>query len=737
MKRYLLFSFFFILAGASLSVAAVWEWTTFADARDIRQMIAVNDTIWCATNGGVVCFDIKNKIFKKYTNTDGLASNDIVAIERNQNGLVWTALADGRLNIMNPLNHHWDIYRDPSGQIQVINDILAYGDSVFVASNVGLSLMKLDDRQRWEIPWTAKIGPVRRIAADGKNIWVVLEESVKRIALNHPNPQAPTSWVTFDFRDGLPISEYISLFVFQDKLFVGSLDGLIYYDGSAWHDIQLSGKHIVDFMEQDGLLLALTEFGVYQRNSNGDWGSIGEMVENGQCLAVVNSEIWIGVRSAGLAHFQPGPNSWQFFIPDGPGSNKISDLAFDHDGELWGTCRVTLTDVSRQPGGIFHYDGKRWRTFCKSNGFTQSDDYVTIAVDSDNRIWAGSWGGGMTILEKTGQDSVNITDITAADQKLSGILADPNYIVVRKIVPDNNGYVWLLNYKASDSRVMAVVDIENDEWQYFTTMDGLGSDDVSTLVFDQFGRKWIGTDDHGIAVYDDHNTPFDKSDDESAGGLSVSDGLVSQTINALAFDKDGVMWIGTPDGLNYWYDDKVGIRYNVINDYINSIYVDVRNNKWFGTSGGLSMLDADGYTWTHFSTSNSPLVADIVTSFAQNDKTGDLFIGTTNGISRLETPFTQPAKTLSMLKGYPNPFILQSDPVRFTIENLTATSAVRIFTADGLLVKYIPNSQILGSHASWDGRNDQGNLVASGIYVFLVTDDEGMSNVGKVAVIRP
>ncbi|MDZ7316164.1 MAG: hypothetical protein ONB24_08580, partial [candidate division KSB1 bacterium] len=235
---------------------------------------------------------------------------------------------------------------------------------------------------------------------------------------------------------------------------------------------------------------------------------------------------------------------------------------------------------------------------------------------------------------------------------------------------------------------------------------------------------------------DDNKTPFDKSDDDLSGYLAVEDGLESNAVRAVVCDLDGTMWIGTLMGLHYWFGGKVGIRYNVINDNILSLFVDPRNNKWIGTGGGLSVLDADNYSWTHYSTSTSPLTADVVTCFALNDATGEMYIGTTNGLSILETPFTRPAANLEAVYGYPNPFIIDQPGAKFYIDRLAVNSSVRIFTTDGYLIRTIPQSQVLGARVAWDGKNDQGEDVADGIYIFLVTTREGAVKAGKVALIR-
>ncbi|MBN1998485.1 hypothetical protein JW935_13085, partial [candidate division KSB1 bacterium] len=331
---------------------------------------------------------------------------------------------------------------------------------------------------------------------------------------------------------------------------------------------------------------------------------------------------------------------------------------------------------------------------------------------------------------------IQMTHFHSEDGTLSSISNESSCVVVRNLFCDKNGYMWILNSYAGNKRCLAVVDYDQGIWQYFSTLEGIGSILLTDIEQDNWGRMWLGSDDKGICVLDDNGTPFYKNDDDLSQGLTTTDGLESQTVKTLAEDMDGVMWIGTPNGLNYWFDGNVGIRYSVINDNINSIMVDSRNNKWIGTSGGMSLLDADGYTWTHFSTSNSPIVADNVICFTINDKTGELFIGTTNGLSLYETPYTQPAASLSAVTGYPNPFILDSESRYFYIENLTSRVNIRIYTESGHLVRHIPESEILGSRAIWDGTNDRGKTVASGIYLYLVTDEKG-SKAGKVAVIRP
>ncbi len=686
-------------------------------------MVVDDSLIWCATEGGILAYNFTNRTFRKYTNTEGLSSIDVVAIERDHRGSIWAGLADGRLNIMDASSKSWSVKTDYRGLI--INDLYAYGDSIFVALNIGVSLY---DAKRQEVKETYKIGESRQVFISGRDIWVAQKDGVRRASLDFPNLMAPSAWTHYTkAANGLPDDETFAFFGFDSRILVGTKAGLGFFDGNVWSAAELTDREIRNFTVWQGSLAVASSFGMFRRDLSGNWAPIGALIDNAYNLAVTSSgEIWTGNRSKGLGEFSPSTSTWEFHTFNDPIGNRVSALAFDHNGVLWAGFSTE---------GLSRFDGQTWRNFSSADGLAIASGFRDIVVDEQNRIWVGSWGGGINLLEQDG-DSTKISLINSSDGRLSGVQAGADYVVVTNLHLDSNGNMWILNREAANKRVLAVSSPDND-WQYFSTLEGIKSELVTTVEIDLSGRKWIGTDNSGISVLDDNNTPFDKSDDDLSQGLTTNDGLESSNIRAIAADLDGLVWIGTPEGLDYWYEGEVKPRYEVINDNINCITVDVRNNKWIGTSGGLSKLDADGFSWEHYSTSNSPLISDNVTGFAFNENTGEVYIGTSNGISRLETPYTKPAQSLNLVAGHPNPFILNQQGTRFVIENLAEKATVRIYTPEGFLVRHISSNEILGSRTTWNGANDRGDLVASGIYIYVVTTEDGLSRTGKVAVINP
>ena len=98
-------------------------------------------------------------------------------------------------------------------------------------------------------------------------------------------------------------------------------------------------------------------------------------------------------------------------------------------------------------------------------------------------------------------------------------------------------------------------------------------------------------------------------------------------------------------------------------------------------------------------------------------------------IARLQLP-----KNLKKVLVHPNPFRPNSiGSKEITFEKLTVNAIIDIFTLNGELVR----SGIEGrsGYAIWDGRNDGGSDVVSGLYIYLIRSDIDKT-VGKILIIR-
>jgi hypothetical protein len=90
---------------------------------------------------------------------------------------------------------------------------------------------------------------------------------------------------------------------------------------------------------------------------------------------------------------------------------------------------------------------------------------------------------------------------------------------------------------------------------------------------------------------------------------------------------------------------------------------------------------------------------------------------------------------LDRAKIYPNPWRADKNRdalVRFA--NLPAASTVKLFTVSGHKVRTLTADS--DGSAGWDRTNDSGSSVASGIYLYVITDPAGHETSGKLAIIK-
>jgi hypothetical protein len=164
--------------------------------------------------------------------------------------------------------------------------------------------------------------------------------------------------------------------------------------------------------------------------------------------------------------------------------------------------------------------------------------------------------------------------------------------------------------------------------------------------------------------------------------------------------------------------------------------VDPLNRKWIGTNQGLLLVSSDGTSlYETYTASNSPLPADKIVSLAVDDATGKIYAGTDDGIVSFETTAKKAVDAFTELFIYPNPYKLNANLGRLTIDGLIKDADIKVLTINGKLIKEFSSPG--GRIAYWDGKDTAGRLVASGVYLIIAFDKEGNNiKTAKVAVLR-
>ena len=309
------------------------------------------------------------------------------------------------------------------------------------------------------------------------------------------------------------------------------------------------------------------------------------------------------------------------------------------------------------------------REFKVMGSFSTGATNVVRAILSDGpTIWVGTTTGIMKINSLTGRLIQTYT-------KESGL--STGAIFSADVSPA--GVVWF----GTDAGGLLRFDGTN--WLTYGTKEGLSDPWVYDIRFHPNGEMWVATWD-GVSRYDP-SAPEDKR----FTTYGVNDGLVNKWVYGLAIDLDGALWFGTEEGANrydprasegkrwssYTHVDGLGApnklalarketqgemleraiessgialapgrsyaghfhdlgvldmegneTYN--ENYIFTIAIDSRGNKWFGTWGG-GVSRYDGRRWINYTTDQG-LAGNIVYAL-EVDGSGRIWAGTNHGVS--------------------------------------------------------------------------------------------------------
>jgi flagellar hook assembly protein FlgD len=106
-------------------------------------------------------------------------------------------------------------------------------------------------------------------------------------------------------------------------------------------------------------------------------------------------------------------------------------------------------------------------------------------------------------------------------------------------------------------------------------------------------------------------------------------------------------------------------------------------------------------------------------------QTGELYIGTDQGISSYRTDATLGAKRFDGAYAFPNPVRPEYNGM-ITVTGLVANAEVRITDVEGNVVF---SDRANGGTITWDGRTYQGVRAASGVYLVFASNDDGSQSV--------
>ncbi|MBR0275270.1 MAG: Por secretion system protein [Prevotella sp.] len=447
--------------------------------------------------------------------------------------------------------------------------------------------------------------------------------------------------------------------------------------------------------------------------------------------------------------------------PGGPKYNNFGFMKFHHN-KLY-TCGVG-SSVER-PATIQIFDGNEW-TFLQDYAVGQPGteanrwsfvnmNAVAIDPNDSKHIFGGARTGLYEYYDGEIQKYYN------KDNSILKTAANNNkYVLVTSVLYDSKGSLWLLQSQVEEN---SIIEITSDgQWvthpQPLLMKNGKSLNDLRALYEDSRGYLWFvnaNWDTSSFYCYDPQRDEIVSYMVHAVNqdGLSINEMYRPKCI---VEDLDGNIWLGTGVGLYMIEASAVGSPLEYVNqikvprndgtnyaDYlmadarISCMAIDGGNRKWIGTVGsGLYLVSADNMEQLeNFTTANSPLLSNNIESIAINHLTGEVFIGTDQGLCSYMSDAT--GESIEMVKdnvyAYPNPVVAGYDGL-ITIKGLTRDADVKILSTSGQLVA---QGRSNGGIFTWNGRDRSGKRVASGVYmVATATSDGKKGTVCKIAIVR-
>ncbi len=759
------------------------DWDLHLSMTSAKSVVEGKNKIFFLSDAGIYYFNKSDNSIEVLNKLDGLNDSDFQGISYN---------STVNCLIVSYKNSNIDIIRE-DGSVFPIQDIrrkkisgdkLIYNSTnrdhlCYLACGFGIVVI---DLLRLEVKDTYIIGDngfnqaVYDIAFDNENIYAGTKDAIKFAPLNSPNLLDYSNWKKV-INIYLNEVSYNILDYGWNKLWaVNQIEG--WHGGTTFsrhapelwypefpevtiiHDISLSGDKIV-YCSSGSLIVFNQAKEKVMEITGYDNLSLPDVPIDPAC-AILDAEgsLWIADKNYGAVRVKDG--SFTNLSPDGPKSNMVFSLSFAND-VLWSCAggRTSSWGNLWQSFQINTFTEGQWKTVDKRTTDINSRYADVIQVlpfpgESDH-FYAATYGGGGGVIEFKKGEIINEYNIYNSTLN-SSVSSDDNYLRIGGMDFDSQNNLWISNSQVEKNLHVLKAD---GSWKSFLLPEISIKHCTGQILVDANDNIWMiipRNDTYGIYVM--------SNDGSNRMHLNVrsyfSNGIESQItpmndVFCIIEDLEGQIWVGTSNGICVYeypsdvftdsdsepfYGSQPAVNFNdgiyhplLSTSTVSAIAVDGGNRKWCGTlSDGLFLMSADGEEEIeHFTTENSNLISDVITSLAYDGKTGTLWIGTQQGLVSLKTDSNNSFEDYSNVYAYPNPVREEYDGDIF-ITGLTKNSIVKITSISGRLV-YETTSN--GGQAVWNGRDLAGNRVSTGVYLaFCSSEDGSKSAVTKILFIQ-
>lgn len=743
------------------------EWQVHLSYHDARQSINAFGKLYVLSDGSLYSYSLEDKSIDTYDKTNYLSDNGIGSIGfcKSEKAIV-IGYKNGNIDILYEDNSVYNItdFYNSSVTDKTITDIQVIGNKAYISTAYGPIIVNVEKKQidnSFKLPDT----PICTYQYDNKIISVTKNGTYRGSLSDN----------LLDSQNWSKINKYhfIKLIEFDGKLIGCASDYNIFIINTETGRLTPVLYGVKCISKSDGKLLILKDNTLYVYSDIKNYTTYSLLYYTSTPTDIIYADgmYWLCCGNNGIVGYTMKDDalllSKSGIVPDSPRRNYFNYMDFQQDKQrllvVGGSLNYYGIDYE---GTVMTYKDSKWNYLDDDISPKTGLKYInltSIAEDpsEDDHFFVGSGRHGLYEF----RNEKFIKHYTWNNSGLTTIIPENpfNFVSVDGLKYDKDGNLWMFN-----NEVDTVIKVlkKDGTWAGLYYPELKGKPTMKQFLFDSNGLIWANSSRYkpGVFCLDTKGTLEDTSDDKfkfSGASFTNQDGT-SVTVNWIYFieeDLDGMIWLGTDQGIFVIKNPKEYLSntgtqiihrlkiprndgtgqadYLLSGIYTTSICIDGANRKWIGTmNDGVFLISADNLeTIHHFTTENSALLSDYVMSIQINELTGEVYFGTSAGLSVFGGDATVAEEKLSKsnISVYPNP-VLPEHEGKVTIKGLSFQSKVRIISTSG---KLVCSGTSDGGSFTWNCCGQDGRKVSSGVYHVMVSDKDGDKGiVTNITVIR-
>lgn len=350
--------------------------------------------------------------------------------------------------------------------------------------------------------------------------------------------------------------------------------------------------------------------------------------------------IWVATN-AGLWYYLPG--SSQLLSFQGLSDAEVFHIEEIDNQYLWVITRAYKYSINLDSEQIspLHTEGE----------IALFDEIQSLYQDPHGNIWVGSSGNGIEFIShispffrKFFNEPVwgiyaegDIVWVGSRDRILAfqGTQCIQDIDLATKgfahgIVISVNGNGKDLLYLAVPNHMLAFNKVTGN-LSYITTADGRNVDAI-TFYREDDGTFWITTSEGIYNLQDGHAVPF----------RPINEALNQQSFHGIRRDKQGKLWVGTFENGLYLFDKDMKLikqlsqQSGFFSNCIQHLKYDNQDRLWISTPDGPCCIPDTSHPEQYITYGYAEGLRDTYIRAIQEDRNGNVWMSTNNGISMLE-----------------------------------------------------------------------------------------------------